>query len=829
MSLRLRALVVAVFFSACPGGLNTGKGNDFPCDFSQPEGVRDQVCSPGDVCGVDNRCRQYRYEGPQFDQGASAPRFEAPVVRHPLLVTEPVLAVTHGITPRDTQHAVAVVGTLQQGTAIAAEISDAITSVRTAPSPIPPGALTTLAVSNAPTGREAFVVALLRNNNMNVGAVFTSLDLDAGQQLPLLEGDRLRNGPSRIAVVRLDMMGPGAFEVIPGGPAQPRELDFDETLPDGGVSPQRVVDMRYLPGGFPADAGPDELLLTRDGLFLSHLRVAQRLSAPDEAMPVVLTSKARPRTDLRHDQNATIAAFTTYDDGEARVLSTWRLDRRTPASAVRAWPDCAPCGGQGRVMAFAPVLELGAPFVEVLCALPGGGGRSLLTLLRVTGSAAADELQACTVEQLEAPFLLGQVNELSRGRRAAEGVKPTAVFDEGFGAGVVLGGRRGQLWTGRSFSTALPLFLDRVPQAFGTIPSPNGGSIPAVLTDRYLAAPRNPALGYEVLDLSGTGGQLPAGAVGSAFVGQALGWGMASSGDLLLIDVQSDGGTALRFGPRLLDARGQAARGPFFGEAATAADGGLISFVLTADDSLYFTPAPAPGATTATPNVLEPLTPQLTPAPSSPIRSFALERSAVGTDGVTRVRGYVVAGRSLFVVQLSGTPPRWSATPIVLQGGEPLETWMDHPLGGLGRVGYRDGQVFTLPGGFLLVNELPRDAGTNPSQVLDYDNLGGWPVAMTSNGLFEAHYEVLDGGRLKNRFEDGGINRAMNWQRVTLPDGGEPWLGRPSRIHVSSEVRPYDPSLGPLDPPPARARLFRLLVYTDEQVIEVGTLVRRAP
>ena len=164
--------------------------------------------------------------------------------------------------------------------------------------------------------------------------------------------------------------------------------------------------------------------------------------------------------------------------------------------------------------------------------------------------------------------------------------------------------------------------------------------------------------------------------------------------------------------------------------------------MLAADDSIYFTPAPAVEKTTGAQAVLDPIFPQLTPAPSSPIRSLALERSAVGTNGVDRVRGYLVAGRQLFVFTLDGTPSRWTATAVVLQGGEPLEVWMDHPLGGLGRVGYRDGQVFTLPGGFLLVNELPRPDSGVPEQVLDYENLGGWPVAFTSNGLFEAHYEV---------------------------------------------------------------------------------------
>jgi hypothetical protein len=123
--------------------------------------------------------------------------------------------------------------------------------------------------------------------------------------------------------------------------------------------------------------------------------------------------------------------------------------------------------------------------------------------------------------------------------------------------------------------------------------------------------------------------------------------------------------------------------------------------------------------------------------------------------------------------------------------------------------------VFTLPGGFLLVNELPRDAGVKPPQVLDYENLGGWPIAMTSNGLFEAHYEVLDGGRLVNRFEDGGVGRAMNWRRLTLPDGGEPWDGKTSRLQVTQDTAPDG------------RRMFHLLVYTAEQVLEVGTLIRK--
>src|SRR5262249_34332403 len=207
--------------------------------------------------------------------------------------------------------------------------------------------------------------------------------------------------------------------------------------------------------------------------------------------------------------------------------------------------------------------------------------------------------------------------------------------------------------------------------------------------------------------------------------------------DLGFMGVATDGGhLSLGFGPRLVDARGEAARSPFFGEGAldVTPEHNLVSFVMAADDSLYFLPLPP--VLTPTPNVLPAVTPQLTPAPGSPVRSMTLERSAVGTDGVSRVRGYLIAGRALFIFTLQGAPPRWSATPIVLQGGEPVEVWMDNPLGGLGRVGYRDGEIFTLPGGFLLVNALPKGDGGVAPQVLDYENLGGWPVAMTSSGLF---------------------------------------------------------------------------------------------
>jgi len=787
--------------AACKGGLHTGKGNDFPCDFSQPEGVRDAVCSPGDVCGVDNLCRQYRYEGPQFELGANAPDFSVAVVRHPLVMKEPATLVT-----RSFEGPVFRAFALSAGFLTRFETGSAAT-VREAPLGVLSGAdVTAAAVTH---GSDPFAVVLTREGASNVARRFQSVTFDGGvTAFPMVtDGDRLRTGTRRAALVTRDA---GAFMIQAMGGAAPLEARLDS-----GVDVP-LLDVRFLA----SPSGDEMVALASDGLYFLRQMQPATLISGGEPMPPELGFPGA-RAELRHDLSGTLAAFTVSIGGTAKTLSTWRIDRLMQPSSVRMWADCRPCRF-GRIAAFTPTFEAGAPAVEVLCETDMG---AVLSLVRVIGSAAADPTQPCTVEPFDAPFPLSQVNRVSRGRRAAEGEDPFVVSDESFGAGFALAGKRGQLWVGPSLSRGLPLFLDRTPLAFGALPSKEG-PLPAVLTDRYLAVVKDPALGFEVLDLRDVGVDLAGGVFASAFVSEALGWGVLSSGDLVLVDPRATDGGTLTFGPRLLDNRGAPARPPYFAEAVTERDGGLISFVLTADDSVYFVPASGL-VTTPTPNALMPVTPQLTPAPSAAVRSFALERSALGTDGRERVRAYLVAGRSLFLVTLDGTPPRWAATPLVLQAGEPLEVWMDHPLGGLGRAGYRDGQVFTLPGGFLLVNELPRDAGANPPQVLDYENLGGWPVAMTSNGLFEAHYDVLEGGKLDNRFPDGGVNKAMGWRLVTLPDGGQPWLGKTARLQVTQETVANDGGFTVPGPVPAFVRVFRLLVYTDDEVIEVGRLVRR--
>jgi hypothetical protein len=828
LGLALALLATGALWLACQGGVLVKAGNNFPCDFSQPQGTRDGACAPGEVCGVDDLCRAFHYEGPQFEaqpNGAPIPDFGTALQLHPGTLDQPVLALTHRgklHTGTDDDHGIVLMAGPAAGEATVAAVTlGADTSVTTAPYPGDPGLLFSAA---QPADWFATVVGNPMMNNQTVitdpfpdgGGVTTTLRLLG---MTVDKGERLRTGGGSAVLLRTDTAMSTAGEFGLGGTYFPLDVPNGcVALPDGGCTSAsgeldggtfHPLEVRYLP--LSAPPLQDLLMLGDDGFYLRRAGKLGRVSAPDVAMPPLQGTRPTLRTDV----TGSIWAFTRAggDFGFVqRPLSTWRLDLHG-ASIQRLWNDCSPCGKNGRILAFTPTLN-GAPEVQVLC-----GNRlaaqtdETFTLTRVVGSAAIDETEDCLLEPADAPFSLSQLNFISA-RFAPPPLGLTeAVQDDANGGGILLGGKLGQLWGGDSLTDALPFFLERTPVAFGTFETDTGDVVPVALTDRYLALPRVSGLGFEVVDIHKAADvALAENVVVGAMMGLAPGWGVLTSADTAYISAPLDGGQfTLQFGPRLVDGRGGPGLSPYFAEAALAQDGGPLSFVMTANDSLYFTPVPP--LLTDTPAVLPGVTPQLTPAPGSPIHSMALERSAVGTDGVNRVRGYLIAGRQLFLFTLDGTPARWTATPILLQGGEPVEVWMDNPLGGLGRVGFSDGEVFTLPGGFLLTNPLPRGDGGMAPQVTDYENLGGWPVAMTTSGLYCAQWEKV-GMHLQNRFPDGGEGKAMDWQEVTLPDGGRPWLNQNARVQV---VR---------HPQGDGGFVFALYVYTDQQVLRVGTLER---
>lgn len=835
------ALLAALLAAACTG-LWVDKGNDYPCDFRAPEGERDQVCAPGEVCGVDNLCRPFHYEGPQFEGRPPLPRLDAGARLHPGQLDADVKAVALNGSFED-QGKERTLWVLTGGGRLfhldRSRPGAVVTDVT--------GFLQGRTLLGAAVAERDRAVALV-SGSVATETLAVQLALDGGRQpvregaLPLGDVRGLRTHQGRVVALRASGVNPfagalaGDVHPVTGAfAATPLEVRLDDGgTADGGLA---VFDVAVLkPGAFvpPALVRPVGVALTPAGLWwvdeaagpLAGVWTSLHLSQ-SEADEV--SALAGPGARLRSDLTGRLLAFangaTLSSPAPRRVLSTWSLVRASGRpQAARAWPDCAPCGG-GVIAAFAPAFS-GQPVVEVLCA----SARGAVSAVRVVGSSASTPQQACELESLATGFEPGRVAQVpprSEWAGLDAGVGFELVQDFALSSAVALGSTGGRVYVGATFSAAGPVFLDRLPVATGSFLTPDGRPVLAALTDQY-AAVRVGEEGFEVFDpLAETGLR---GAEVSALVGEAPGWMVLSTGDLMKgkFDAASpDGKVQALFGPRLLNASDLAVQGPFKAEAVTESDGGVRAVVLTAFDSVYLARDLGGASLTEAPNALPPLRPDLTPEPNSPIRSFALERSVLGTDGLQRVRGYAATARNLYLVQYGGAPARWSASPLVLTGESPVEVWMDHPRGGLGRVGYPSGEVYTLPGAFLLARSLAEsgvleglDAGVQVAAE-DYENLAGWPVAYTRAGAFVASYPVLPDGGLDNKLSDGRLGKPMTWRRVQLFDGREPWLGKPGRLHVQKGPRVL------LDAAGGRfTEEWTLVIFTPDEVYEAAFATR---
>jgi hypothetical protein len=752
--------------------------NDFPCDFSQGPGVRDQACVPGDVCGVNNLCQRYLYEGPRFEGKPSLPTFESATQLHPLQLSDPVLSVSRNRTPLGELSNVALTAT------------GAWESVNRLVRPWP--MFTTSTGFGAPVESAAYLndnrIAVLQSDSTvqiyRAGGSETLDDTQGVGGAPVL-ARHVRGFANQAVVVTLA----GDLGHV-NTPAMKPVFFLDQV--DAGVVD--VVRLVHHSG-----ASVQLVALTTQGL-----------ATVDGGVTIVAPFTADGGMTLDFDVASTVLTITTPDSAAVPhdTLSTWQVS--DDFTLTLAWPDCAPCA-HGHIEAVSPLPPALGLGVEVLCQTAGQtAGR---TVVRVTGSTATDPTQSCETTPMDP-----KAPALTRG-------KPVS-FGKVGGGGVLAGGSNGELFTGAFLSAALPDFLDRVPTDVGMV---NATGTPAMLavTDDYFAvqdlsspSPNGFRRVDVVNDLKGS-----AGVTVLRTIGGVQGWGLLSNGVVTKVTppmVQLDGGGVvggLQFGPRLLTSNDQPISRAGGGEAFIGPDGGTLALYIAADDGVYALTGPAATLSdVATGN--DSLGPQLNPEPSTPIRSFALERTPLGTDGVTRARGYLVTSRNVYSWQLGGTPPRWSATPLVLNGGEPVEVWFDRPRGAIARVGYRDGLVFTLPGGYQLTTAIPGDGGVAP-QVFDYENLGGWPVAYASNGLFVAEYDLNADGTLANTFADGGLNRPMTWRAVTLPDGGQPWVGAPGKVFVKA-----DPVVTTTGADAGTSQTFHLMLFLDHRVLELGTMVR---
>lgn len=773
----MRPLLVAALLGAglACSGLLTAPGNDFPCDFSRPPGARDAVCSPGDVCGAQNRCQRFRYEGPQFEGKPTFPFFsDAGAELHPMVLKGSIdfVARVHR-APLD-----AIVAHGQTGT---------FRIDRTGVSP--------LTFPKAPNELEDTILInrgsispLVMGREMNNEVYF-----EGGGAL-----NRVRDGSNVLSASRLrafDADGDLQLAAVTPPPAR------------GGIirSTGPGADFIQLTNEQPLDVGPGPAVPGRNRSVVILSAQGFRVRQPDGGLPLITPAAFPPMATLATDSTGGVFAVISADQGRV-TLSTWRAIRTSSAFELEpAWSDCTPCTSQRGIrptLAVRPGQDSTGLFVDVLCADEG--------LRRVRG-ASSTSLGPCIENALPLPFDFASLALTPRAGLTSN----VAVQDFSDPTRFLAGGRTGQIWAGATIGEAVPLFLDRVPTDVMQVEYAGLEGLLALTPVGVFARPKDAALALRANGFRAIAPERTRSV--AAFVNDSPRWLVLESGDLavLLGDVGN-----LDYGPRLVDGRGEPASRALRGEAVTTLDGGLVSMVVAADDSLYFVPAPT--ETKSSVGLLGDVTPVLTPEPSTLIRSLALDRTPIGSDGVTRMRGYLVTARNVYEFKLGGAPLRWTATPLPLSGGEPLEVWFDNPRGGLARAGYRDGTIFSLPGGFQLTEPLPANDAGIPAAVQDYENLAGWPVAYTSAGLFVARYDTLPDGKLDTRFPDGGLGKLMTWREVTLPDGSRPWMGRAGRRAEARPGKLFVVADAQTGTDSAYRRLFHLLVFLPDQVLEVA-------
>lgn len=782
---RLWWLSPLVAAAACTG-LYLEQGNAYPCDFSEGPGVRDAVCQPGDVCGINNVCRKYIYEGPRFEAGigltvpAFGPGSGEGKVLHPLVLNRDIEFVTREVLPngstflsmRDANGAQQAFELDFLGALTQLVLPPMLPTMGPAPSmaPFTDGAGARKVLIDLPArlvvgDLEAGTVALVAPRNYR-NVIVPELSFDAGVLVRAIATPVVWDDMG-VSVVR--QQAANAWSLDPIASATGR---YDDVA---GIP---TFDALWL------------VMLKDDTLELHTLDGG--LATAISMDPVPNLAPGTIRTDV---------AGRVVVVERANVLSTFQVNSSAAGlTLTRAWPDCRPCDLTDTTTQISPTTSTGTVRIELVCGALDG--------VVVTGSIARSQTDRCTTEELD---LLPQARRFR-----------TVEWDSQ--AGVVLGGQHGQVWWGESISSLKPAYLDRVP--LDVAPAEVAGvPVTAALTDDYVAVQQGQGqagLNNGFRRVSPDELRFGPDARLGGFVHGVANWGVSTEGDLVALRTEP-GPPLPRFGPTLVRASGEPISSTIGGEAFTLTDGGLI-FFLVADDSLYQV-SDHPELLSLRPSD-EVVLPDLTPEPSVPIRSLALERTPLGT-GEDYARGYLVTSRNVFSWELGGNPLRWSSTPLELSSGEPLEVWFDSTRSALGRVGFADGQISTLPGGYELAEPLPANEEIAP-QVLDYENLGGWPVAYATTGIFIAGWDVVN-GKLQNRFPDGGINRPMTWREVTLEgtnpkpwmrDGGllRPTEAKPGRLFVSVDE--------PVAADGGREQTYKLLLFLDDQVLQVARHVR---
>jgi hypothetical protein len=802
-----RVLLAAVgavgVWAACTGGLKLDEGNAFPCDFREPEEVRDLQCPPSWRCGIDGRCQDGEAEQPglkdppEFQSERRFPRrldgdtrfiagdpfFAAADPQRADLVQAFVTGDQSGksslaigpfslpIFPNTQVETLA----LLQGQLVVKDgasgplklysISSDLRTTSAARTVTEPPSLPSIRALRVPMpsfeGALRPALAVVREDG-GAGEV----DLEQAVYTPFPPGFALQTDG-------------GVQPCAPSGPMACATPDIPGDYKDARLIGQLsmvLLSPGQDPGALASESAPVAVTPTR---FL------WRSQAPSTGQPLgqwqllnpgeVLSDTAGggpPQSNWRMRHSAmggvwAVARTITVprppgSGGEGPmqqdVLSTWTL-LRSPARPreprlERSWSDCSPCGTD-RLVTFTPVSD-GALGVEVLCESETTGTRALF---RVTGASVVSPLDTCLRQPLTAPFDLSELAKEQDGERVR--TRPYAV-DDARGGKLVLGGAHGQIWFGDLLSQLQPAFLDRAPVAV----TPYQGVLLAFTRDFFAVGPfdrqdaRLPRGEGLFVQPPRRPGEQDAPGLGNVVEG-IPGWFLLETGQILRATFDTNAGVNLSntYGPRLLGPSGETATGPYLGQGTPAQDG--VSLVIAANDQLYYKELklselnPDPSRQEAT------LNPQLTPEPGFPVRSLARDGN-VSLDarvGV-RVRGWVATSRSAFKFEQDAETKAWSLTKLPLGDGEPVKVWTreaerEGEKVSFGRLGLRDGQVLRLPQGLPITQPLPVQ---NP-RVVDYASLKGWPVALEERGIYRT---------IPSPDSPEGL---MRWQPLALPAG----------------------------------------------------------
>lgn len=791
------AIVVAV---ACTGGLKAQEGNAYPCDFDDArleEGSATGSCPPGWSCSVTGFCK------PQAPDELPATQldFSQAELVYPKTLTGGIRLAT----AYSSQSPQAFVATDDGG--IFSATRDLVQAPKDTSASLPQSVKDVgvsgvfvavidqagnLVLQNLVTGQQQVVSNTSEGSYVALRAASTLfpyfyLQRAAANATPTtgeLEFFKPILNKSPAFRPFLPRGGDGGFlDVLDARSVNRVELEYlNQMFCDAGyVTPDPVIPVAVTSSGVyyrhclsAADAGLDdwrELTTSADPLSLP-------IRAPNAVAAI------SPPMIFRTDPTRTLFAMvyptggTPYEN--LNGLTVLRLSR-SPVSAPtlsRAWGDCRPCGDKDRVVELAPSTKNGADAVDVLCARITNN-RTSLAVRRVVGSAGAGVDEPCEFEDVRPSIDLAQIYSEPGATRTQFAVSG-AVND-----GLVIGGKYGQIWMGANFDSLHPMYLDRVPDQISLL-----SGRPFALLKDYVAVPSDAGTFAAISPKELTGANkdsiFPRSAPSDPD-GTLAGWVVLASSDLAkVLPSTSDAGTlqfSAMYGSELLDNAGNPAPEPFFVEGVEFDENaGALNkhFVVTAADSLY----ESSRELTTEPRQLPPLTPELTPQPGATIRSLTVDRSDVENGGTNNPRtgeggpltsGYLIAGRSLYQFRLDSQPRRWSLKEISIGSGEPVEVWMKTRTDKLGRIGFRDGRVLSLPSGFPLVKPLQP-----ASRVIDFANLNGVPVVLAENGLYVAAPSA-----------EGSV---LTWSKQKLPaqievpeDGGSSMELASAKLFVATE------------------------------------------